>query len=1078
MKKKILIFFLLYTNSSIGQLNVTCNSWLSLPSYPSYVSVGDLDISGNQITVEALFIRTTPYSNGYNWAGDLVSKHVDPTDVNYLLRPNNAEITTTNGFFTTPPICQIQLNKLYHAAMVYDGISLKFYRNGYLMSQVSASGNLIQNNHQTRIGLYDALVHNTNLIGFINEVRIWNTVRSQTQIRTYMAEPLPNPTGQSGLLAYYSFNDLINKQGNAAWNGTIGGGATINATVPVCNYFQDSCYVQNTIGNIINSYTPVLALNPCENKITVENAGAFDTGDTVLIIQMKGAIIDSSNTVTFGTISDYKNAGNYEFNYVKSKSGNVIELKNSMTRQYDIPDGKVQLVRVPYYQSSIVSSTLTCLPWDGSKGGVLVFNVLDSITLAANIDVNGRGFRGGIDPFSNPSSYLCYENNFFYPQNPDLASEKGEGIAIISAEKSFGKGAIANGGGGGNSHNSGGGGGSNSAAGGFGGYNFESAPCNNTPFDNRGIGGYQLTYNTPTNKIFLGGGGGAGHTNNPSGFEAKGGNGAGIVIISANRLKSNGNKIMANGSEGLPCGSTGSHCHEGMGGGGAGGTVLLNINNYLDNVTVEANGGKGGDMTASGFLKVGPGGGGSGGIVWVQSSSVPGAVNVAINGGASGVATGYGNVPFGATDGATGQILANLNLPVAQILFKPNIDSVRIKDSLIACSDFDFKGLGYTNSNPISIWYWDFGDGGTASTQNATYSYGNAGTYSVKLVVTDINGCKDSITRIINASVMTMDAGPGDTICTTGSTVLQSTANGASQYSWTPASYLNNPNILNPVAAPPLTTTFYLTAINAAGCSLTDSVKIEVRTSTGFAVTAPADICQNSSVQLLASGGDIYIWSPAASLNNIFIPNPVATPETTTLYQVNIIDTLCGLSSLLSTTVNVRPLPVVRAAKSNDIDCSNTQSQLNATGALLYNWTPNIALSNPVVQSPLATPSVSTLYTVAGTDINGCVNTDTITVKVLKDNKSLNLMPTAFTPNNDGLNDCFGIKYWGQILELEFSIFNRWGQRVFFTQNPSACWDGTVAGIQQNPGVFVYMIKAKTSCEDYVFKKGTFVLIR
>jgi hypothetical protein len=211
MRNNLLIFFLIWINASTGQLNVPCNNWLSLPSYPSYVSVGDLDIPGNQLTVEALFIRTTPYPNGYNWAGDLVSKHVDPTDVNYLLRPNNAEITTTNGFFATPPICQIQLNKLYHVAMVYDGVSLKFYRNGFLMSQIAASGNLIQNNHQTRIGLYDALVHNTNLIGFINEVRIWNTVRSQSQIRTYMTGTLPNPTSQPGLLAYYSFNDLINK---------------------------------------------------------------------------------------------------------------------------------------------------------------------------------------------------------------------------------------------------------------------------------------------------------------------------------------------------------------------------------------------------------------------------------------------------------------------------------------------------------------------------------------------------------------------------------------------------------------------------------------------------------------------------------------------------------------------------------------------------------------------------------------------------------------------------------------------------------------------------------------------------
>ena len=153
---------------------------------------------------------------------------------------------------------------------------------------------------------------------------------------------------------------------------------------------------QNNISNIINAYTPVISLNPCNNSITVEDGTAYNTGDTVLIIQMKGADIDSTNTVNFGTITDYQNCGNYEFNYVKSKTGNQIELLNSLTRQYDLPDGKVQLIRVPYYQNATISSTLTCLPWDGNKGGVLVLNVQDSVILNANIDVTGKGFRGGV----------------------------------------------------------------------------------------------------------------------------------------------------------------------------------------------------------------------------------------------------------------------------------------------------------------------------------------------------------------------------------------------------------------------------------------------------------------------------------------------------------------------------------------------------------------------------------------------------------------------------------------------------------------------------------------------------------
>ena len=191
---RLLPFLLLFVCSFCSaQLNIPCNNWLRLPSYKSYMNVGDLDIPGNQITVEAIFSRTAPYSGGYVWAGDLVSKHTDPSDVNYLLRPNNAEITTNNGYFCTPPICEIQLNKVYHAAMVYDGVTLKFYRNGYLMSSIPATGNLFQNNLNTRVGFYDADFFNTNFIGYMNEVRIWNTARSQAQIRSYMNTSLPNP---------------------------------------------------------------------------------------------------------------------------------------------------------------------------------------------------------------------------------------------------------------------------------------------------------------------------------------------------------------------------------------------------------------------------------------------------------------------------------------------------------------------------------------------------------------------------------------------------------------------------------------------------------------------------------------------------------------------------------------------------------------------------------------------------------------------------------------------------------------------------------------------------------------------
>jgi len=125
MKKLLIVLFTLFICLSISEAQ-TCNNWLNTPSTPSFINAGQINITGNKITVEATFNRTAPYSGGLLYAGDLVSKHNTPADANYLLRPNEAEITTSNGYFRTPDICEIELNKTYHAAMVYDGTTLKF----------------------------------------------------------------------------------------------------------------------------------------------------------------------------------------------------------------------------------------------------------------------------------------------------------------------------------------------------------------------------------------------------------------------------------------------------------------------------------------------------------------------------------------------------------------------------------------------------------------------------------------------------------------------------------------------------------------------------------------------------------------------------------------------------------------------------------------------------------------------------------------------------------------------------------------------------------------------------------------
>ena len=238
-----------YRQQVIMGSGTTCgNTWMYNPDQLSGIRIGNLNVTGNQITVEALFNRVavSPYLDSASaGVGEIVSKHSDPTNVNYLLRGDRAQITTDlSGHVAAIANCSMQLGKTYHVAMVYDGQTLSYYRNGFLMASSPCTGNMIQNNFQTMIGNYTYIpgkYYNTTL-GYISEVRIWNVARTQEQLKTSMNVPLPNPTTQTGLLAYYSFDDLKNKQGNPAWDGSLYGNTTIQNGNPSCNkYIADSC---------------------------------------------------------------------------------------------------------------------------------------------------------------------------------------------------------------------------------------------------------------------------------------------------------------------------------------------------------------------------------------------------------------------------------------------------------------------------------------------------------------------------------------------------------------------------------------------------------------------------------------------------------------------------------------------------------------------------------------------------------------------------------------------------------------------------------------------------------------------
>lgn len=382
---------------------------------------------------------------------------------------------------------------------------------------------------------------------------------------------------------------------------------------PFCIVF--STHAQS-ISGVVNSYYQVTAINTTANSITVTNASGLTAKTRVLLIQMKGATISSANSSSYGNITAINNAGNYEMNTICSVSGNNVVLQYQILNSYT-PADTVQLVTVPSYQSVTISDSITSTPWNPATatGGIVAIEAADTIYLNSGIDVIGQGFTGGsLFNYSTALGYNCnftVTNAYYYADPPTDADKnggtKGEGIADYIANEQCGMGKLSNGGGGGNNQNTGGGGGGNYGAGGIGGTSNVSCYASSPGIGGAGLSAYG--YSTANNRIFLGGGGGSGHENNAVGLP--GGNGGGIVLLSAPVILTSGMSILADG--GRPYNAALADPYQasgdGAGGGGAGGTVIIN-GTISGTLNISADGANGGNASYPFSSKcTGPGGG-------------------------------------------------------------------------------------------------------------------------------------------------------------------------------------------------------------------------------------------------------------------------------------------------------------------------------------------------------------------------------------------------------------------------------------------------------------------------------------
>jgi gliding motility-associated-like protein len=232
---------------------------------------------------------------------------------------------------------------------------------------------------------------------------------------------------------------------------------------------------------------------------------------------------------------------------------------------------------------------------------------------------------------------------------------------------------------------------------------------------------------------------------------------------------------------------------------------------------------------------------------------------------------------------------------------------------------------------------------------------------------TSAAGCTNTDQVIVTVNPLPIVNGGADVTVCAGQPVTL-TATGTSSYSW-------NPTITNGVAFNPTTTTTYVvTGTSALGCTATDNVLVTVNPIPVVVVNDVA-LCVGGSVALTANGANTYAWSPATNLSATTGANLTFTAGSTTTYTITG-TSAAGCVGTDNATVTVNTLPVVNAGADQTV-CEGNQITLTATGATTYSW-------NPAVTNGTAfTPALgTTLYTVTGTNANGCVATDQVSILV------------------------------------------------------------------------------------------------
>ena len=396
----------------------------------------------------------------------------------------------------------------------------------------------------------------------------------------------------------------------------------------------------------------------------------------------------------------------------------------------------------------------------------------------------------------------------------------------------------------------------------------------------------------------------------------------------------------------------------------------------------------------------------------------------------------------------------------------------------------------YIPSDVINSFIWNFGDSSALinAIQPGFYNYPKEGNYTISLTAIDNNGCKDTLSKNIDVRPMPFIwIMPRDAMYCAGNsdTLIGYTSDDILWRTSIPIQGLCN-NCDSSFITAVHSASIYATVKNSYNCISSDSIFIKVFEP--FSATAIPDkvyVCEKQIATLqVGPPNKKVIWNPTLELDNPVSYSPVVSASATRTYLATLTDSAGCFSSSKEITVNLKsnaevdlPSTLFLPYNANYTITPNYSS--NIVSAL---WSPAIGLNCSTCMFPQTTIDGTKTYSLKATTDSGCFITKTITL-VVECNNAYLLMPTAFTPNNDGTNDVyyplsFGIKHIKR-----FAIFNRASQLVFERRNflpnerPSG-WDGKFKNADQPMGTYIYIIEADCDLGQTTFKKGSFILIR